>query len=129
VSPVIDGKASWTGLEAAVKNHAWVLVESVEVHNTLGSNMAMEHQQSGTFVEEEGKPLVSILDHGLVCLLRNLRDFRDSTVVPIGVVGRKVLLRGRDNAQGRNAMVENAREIIYYSLVNIGLPEFGQGVR
>jgi len=90
-------------------------VEVIQIHDTLGSKMAVEHQQRSMIVKEKGKSFTGILDHSLVCFFRLVIH---GAVVPIFVVGCEILLSSFGLAQSRNAIVEDAVEVTANSLVN-----------
>jgi hypothetical protein len=96
------------GPEAAIKDRARVLVGGIEVDQSLGGKVAVEHQEDGSVVEKQGEPFPVVLYHSLVGLVRIVVYGR---VVAIAVVGGKVVLI-RDSLAGAGyAVKENAPEV------------------
>jgi len=90
-------------------------VEVIQIHDTLGSKMAVEHQQCSTLVKEKAKSFTGILDHIPVCFFRLVIH---GAVVPTFVAGCKIVLSSFGLAQSRNVIVEDAVEVAANSLVN-----------
>ena len=87
----------------------------IQIHDTLGSKVTVEHQQHSTIIEEKGESFMGILDHSLVCFFGLVVH---GAVVPIFVVGREILLSSFGLTQSRDAIVENTVEVAANSFVN-----------
>jgi hypothetical protein len=118
VGPIIDGKAPRIRPETAVEDGTRVLVQRIEIHNPLRRDMTVEHEENGSFIEHEGKPLAGILHQSLVRLLGH---FIHSAVIPISKIGGEVGLRSGDVTLGWDSVEKNAREVVDHTWVDRGV--------
>jgi len=114
-SPIVDRPTPGLWPKGTIKNWPGALVQVIQIHDTLGNKVTVEHQQRSTLIEENGESFTGILDHSLVCFFGLVVH---GAVVPIFVAGREILLSSFGLTQSRDAIVENTVEVVANSFVN-----------